>query len=199
MKRRGFTLIEVLCVLAIVGTLCGLLFPAFGSARRAAAVARTKTQFAQWTAAVEAFRGEYGCYPVLASDGLVNGGVTAVEHPFHDVLAGRHRDGSALTAGTSAASQNRRSIAFCSFGVDEFTGAKLLQDASGHSAIAVLVDRDLDGVVKVGADFGALPVVDGLVPPTDDFPASGVRAGVVFYAVAPGATLTNPAFVFSWK
>jgi prepilin-type N-terminal cleavage/methylation domain-containing protein len=199
MSRRGFTLIEILCVLAIVGTLCGLLFPAFGNARRAAAVARTKTQFAQWTAATESFRGEYGYYPVFATNNLVNGGVTLVEHPFHDILAGRHRDGSALATGSSAASQNRRAITFCVFNGADFNDAKLLQDASGHSVIAVLVDRDLDGVIKMGADFSALPLVDGLSPDLADFPASGVRAGVLFYALAPGATPINPAFVCSWK
>jgi len=199
MNRRGFTLIEILCVLAIVGTLCGLLFPAFGNARRAATVAQTKTQFARWTAAVESFRGEYGCYPEFAADNLVNGSATAIEHPFHDVLAGRRRDGSALASGSPAAMQNRRAIAFCVFGTAEFTETKLLQDAGGHSAIAVLVDRDLDGVIKVGADFSALPAVDGHIPAIDDLPVSGVRAGVVFYAVAPGATPASPAFVFSWK
>lgn len=199
MNRRGFTLIEILCVLAIVGTLCGLLFPTFGHARRAATMARTKTQFAQWTAAIESFRSEYGCYPVFAADNLVNGGATAVEHPFHDVLAGRHRDGSALTLGSPAAAQNRRAIAFRVFAAAEFNEAKLLQDATGHSVIAVLVDRDLDGVVKMGADFSALPSVNGQTPATSDFPVSGVRAGVIFYALAPGATLSNPSFVFSWK
>jgi prepilin-type N-terminal cleavage/methylation domain-containing protein len=199
MKRRGFTLIEVLCVLAIVGTLCGLLFPTFGGARRAAAAARTRTQFAQWTAGIESFRGEYGCYPVFASDGLVNGNATAVEHPFHDVLAGRHRDGSALTPGSASALQNRRAIAFCVFGDAAFNDAKLLQDASCHSAMAVLVDRDLDGVIKAGSDFVTLPAVDGQVPTADDFPADGIRAGVVLYAPAPGSTPENPAFVFSWK
>jgi len=199
MKRRGFTLIEILCVLAIVGTLCGLLFPTFGGARRAAAAARTKTQFAQWTAAIESFRGEYGCYPVFAANGLVNGDATAIEHPFHDVLAGRHRDASALAPGSSSALQNRRAIAFCVFSDAAFNEAKLLQDASSHTAMAVLVDRDLDGVIKAGTDFVVLPAVDGQVPTADDFPADGVRAGVILYALAPGATPTSPAFVFSWK
>lgn len=199
MKRRAFTLIEILCVLAIVGALCGLLFPGFGSARRAAVAARTRTQFAQWTAAVEAFRGEYGCYPQFSADLLVNGGVTASEHPFHDVLAGRHRDGSALATGAAALMQNRRAIAFCAFSDTWFTEANLLQDASGRTAIAVLVDRDLDGVIKAGTDFTALPAVDGSVPGPADFPASGVRAGVVFYALAPGSAGSEPAFVCSWK
>ena len=199
MKRNGFTLIEILCVLAIVGALCGLLFPTFGGARRAAAAAGTRTQFAQWTAAIESFRGEYGCYPVFAADGLVNGSVTAVEHPFHDVLAGRHRDGSALAPGSGSALQNHRAIAFCVFNDATFNEAKLLQDASSHSAMAVLVDRDLDGVIKAGTDFIVLPAVDEQVPTADDFPADGIRAGVVFYAPAPGSTAANPGFVLSWK
>ena len=199
MRCRAFTLIEILCVLAIVGTLCGLLFPGFSGARRAAAMARTRTQFAQWTAAIEAFRGEYGCYPQFAPNHLVNGGVTTVEHPFHDVLAGRHRDGSVLTAGVDAALQNRRAIAFCAFDGAWFNEAGLLVDASGHSAMAVLVDRDLDGVIQAGTDFVSLPAVDGQAPGEADFPAAGVRAGVVFYALAAGSSPANPTFVFSWK
>ena len=115
------------------------------------------------------------------------------------VLAGRHRDGSALASGSTAATQNRRAIEFCVFSTAEFNETKLLQDVSGHCSIAVLVDRDLDGVIKMGADFSALPAVDGHVPGSDDFPTLGVRAGVIFYALAPNSTLANPTFVFSWK
>jgi prepilin-type N-terminal cleavage/methylation domain-containing protein len=199
MKSRAFTLMEILCVLAIVGAMCGLLFPGLGSARRAAAVARTRTQFAQWTTAIEAFRSEYGHYPNFAADRMVNGEVTATEHPFHDVLAGRHRDGSVLTIGSAALLQNRRAIAFCSFSDTWFAETKLLHDASGRTAIAVLVDRDLDGVIKAGDDFASLPAVDGCVPGAGDFPESGVRAGVIFYSLAPGASGASPAFVCSWK
>jgi prepilin-type N-terminal cleavage/methylation domain-containing protein len=199
MKSRAFTLIELLCVLAIVGALCGLLFPGFASARRAASAAKTRALFAQWTAALEAFRGEYGFYPDFAPDHLVNAGVSTTAHPFHDVLAGRHRDGSALTAGETSLQLNRRGIAFCTFSDTTFTTTKLLQDPSGRTAIAVLVDRDLDGVIMAGTDFTSLPAVDGATPGNEDFPPSGVRAGVVFYALAPNATPANPTFVFSWK
>lgn len=198
-KSRAFTLIEILCVLAVVGTLAGLLLPGFNGARRKAEAARTRTQFAQWTAAIEAFRSEYGCYPQFAADHLVNGGATTTDHPFHDVLAGRHRDGSALAAGSDPALQNRRALAFCTFSDTWFSDAKLLQDASGQTAIAVLVDRDLDGVIGAGVDYVSLPIVAGQVPTEADFPAVGVRAGVVFYAPAPGSTSANPTFVFSWK
>lgn len=198
-SRAAFTLLEVLCVLAVIALLAAMLFPGFAAARRSASRARTKVQFTQWTAAIEAFRSEYGFYPQFDPSGLVNGGVTTGDHPFHDVLAGRRRDGTTLPASSAAAQQNPRQIAFHVFFDGDFTAAGLIRDAGEDTAIAVLVDRDLDGVVKPGADFTSFPAVNGLVPTENDFPTSGVRAGVIFYAAAPGATAANPDFIFSWK
>jgi len=198
-KRIAFTLLELLSVLAILGILAALLFPAVGSARRAANRAKTKVQFAQWSAAIESFRGEYGFYPAFDPGNLVNGGVTATEHPFHDLLTAKLRDGTGLTSGSAAAAQNRKAISFYSFSEADFTPDGLIRDAFDNTAIVVLVDKDLDGVIRPGADFTALPEVGGMTPTSADFPAGGVRAGVVFYAPAPGATATNPEFIFSWK
>lgn len=198
-QRSAFTLLELLCVLAVIGILAALIFPSMSGARRSANKARTKVQFAQWSAAIEAFRGEYGYYPAFDGSNLVNGGASGVEHPFHDLLAGRHRDGSPLTAGSAAAMQNRKAVSFYAFGDAELGFANLVRDAFDNTAIAVLVDRDLDGVIKSGADFVTLPAVNGLTPGVADFPLTGIRAGVIFYAPAPGATPANPEFIFSWK
>ena len=75
----------------------------------------------------------------------------------------------------------------------------LLRDAFDNTEIAVLVDRNLDGVIRVGSDYAALPSVRGMTPDSLDFPAAGIRAGVLFYAPAPGAAPNNPEFIFSWK
>ena len=40
---------------------------------------------------------------------------------------------------------------------------------------------------------------DGIKPAAGLFPASGIRAGVLFYAPAPGATVANPEFILSWQ
>ena len=40
-------------------------------------------------------------------------------------------------------------------------------------------DRYSDGVIRAGDDFVELPAVGGLTPGSGDFPAAGVRAGVV--------------------
>lgn len=212
--RRGFTLLELLTVLAIVGLLAALLFPGLRASRVAANRAATKVRFGQWAAALESFRAEYGAYPVLHSSNLVNppGQNTAPSslHLFHDLLAARRRDGSALPAFTSGTepqfpeAQNRKLIAFYSFPDADLTGRdspapNLLRDAFDNTEIAVLVDRDLDGVIKPGADFATLPTVGGMTPSSADFPATGIRAGVIFYAPAPDAAPGRPGFIYSWK
>ncbi len=206
-RQSAFTLLELLSVIAIIGILAALVFPGVRAARVAAHKAKTKVQFNQWAAALEGFRSEYGYYPVLDATALVNGGATTVitgDHLFHDILAGRKRDGSALPATGATAAQNRKRISFHSFGDSDFTNASaaapnLLRDAFDNTEIAVLVDKNLDGVIRAGSDYPAWPAVGGLRPRATDFPGAGVRAGVIFYAPAPGADVANPEFIFSWK
>lgn len=207
--HAGFTVVEILVVVAIVALLLALLFPGLASARHAADRTRTRMRFAQWTTAIEAFRAEYGNYPEFDADGTVNGGAApgpGGEHPFHDVLAGRRRDGTPLGAGTAAA-QNFRRVEFHAFGAAEFTGSEdptphLLRDASGGTSIAVLVDRNRDGRIDP-ADYAAWPEVltaggEAIRPGERDLPATGVRAGVLFYAADPLASRGAPRFVRSW-
>jgi len=204
--RRAFTLVELLTVLAILGILLALLFPTVRAARVSANKAKTRVQFNQWAAAIETFRQEYGHYPAFHSSNLVNGGAISdpsTEHIFHDVLTARHRNGTALTPAhntgpTSAAGQNRKLIAFFSFSDSDLNPAGLLRDAFDNTEIAVLTDRNLDGLINA-ADYGTLPLVGGIRPGAADLPANGIRAGVIFYAPAPGATTENPEFIFSWK
>ncbi len=203
-REWAFTLLELLTVIAIVAILAAILIPSVNAAKVSANKARTRVQFSQWAAAIESFRSEYGFYPSFHGSHLVNGGAAGAEHPFHDVVAGRRRDGSALADGSAAAVQNRKRISFYGFGESEFTDAasatpNLLCDAFGNVEIAVLVDRNLDGVVNVDDYGGSLPIVRGMRPTTEDFPATGLRVGVAFYAPAPRGSAEAPAFIFSWK
>ena len=62
-SRRGFTLLQILLVLAIVALLSAFLFGAFGHSRESAYRAQCDVQIKAITMALDAFRTENGRYP----------------------------------------------------------------------------------------------------------------------------------------
>lgn len=212
-RSRAFSLLELLAVIAVIGILAALIFPSVGAARKSANRAKTKVQFSQWAAAIESFRSEYGYYPQFHPENLVNPASQSTApgtvHLFHDILAGRRRNADPLPPYTTATNslmpeaQNRKRIAFHSFSESDFSESNLLKNAFDDTVIAVLVDRNLDGVIN-SADYPTLPAVfarDGssIRPTATTFPPTGIRAGVVFYSADPNATVANPEFILSWK
>jgi len=65
-RRRGFTLVELLVVIAVIAVLAGMLFPVFLGAKKAAQRAQCQSNLAQIAKAFESYTGDYGgCYPNL--------------------------------------------------------------------------------------------------------------------------------------
>ena len=62
-RAGGFTLVELLTVIAIIAILMGLLFPAIGSVKDQARKAEARTACLGIVTAVKAYNTEYGKYP----------------------------------------------------------------------------------------------------------------------------------------
>ncbi len=63
LARSGFTLVELLVVIVIIGILVGLAIPAINMVRRRALATRIGMEIKQLESAVEAYREKYGDYP----------------------------------------------------------------------------------------------------------------------------------------
>ena len=79
---RGFTLIEILIVVVILGILAAIIIPQFTNAADDAGVASARTQLQTMRSQIELFRAQdpAGAYP--ASGGLDCDGSTAVAGPW---------------------------------------------------------------------------------------------------------------------
>lgn len=201
----GFTLVELLTVLAILGILAAILVPVVGHAQESARRAKVKTQFAQWVAALEGFRAEYGYYPNFAvstsSPTPAASRINEVPGLFFQTLTGRSETGAApdLARATTA---NPRRIAFLTFSAAELGAGTPppICDEFGNTDIVLLLDRDGDGIIPAPAVPPAVVSAQAgrtLTPPADAFPAGGLRASVAFYSA--GAGRDADSIVYSWR
>ncbi|WP_423431753.1 type II secretion system major pseudopilin GspG [Limisphaera sp. 4302-co] len=67
--RGGFTLVELLLVLVILGTLAAIVLPKFAGRTEQARITAARTQLAAFATALDAFEVDNGYYP-KGSDGL---------------------------------------------------------------------------------------------------------------------------------
>jgi type II secretory pathway pseudopilin PulG len=207
LRLAAFTVVELLGVVSIISILVAILLPTLGASRSAVLAAKTRVQFAQWCAAIEQFRQEYGYYPDIApAGGLASAADTA---KFVRTLSGRNVDGSDVAVPADL-NGNKKRIAFYVFADGEFAdskrcdsaGGEILCDAFGNTEIGLLLDRNGDGVVKPGEDCPVFPVTGvngggGMTPTEADLPSTGLRAGVLIYSAGRGGNQSD--LVLSWK
>jgi prepilin-type N-terminal cleavage/methylation domain-containing protein len=107
--RGGFSLIEILVVIAIVAILMALLFPAFTGVQDQAKRTQAKNDIAQIVTAVNAFYAEYGQYPCDAQTGNEGADFFAADdnanNTLFDILRGDPTNGNVQT-------YNPKAIAF---------------------------------------------------------------------------------------
>ncbi|TSA36132.1 MAG: prepilin-type N-terminal cleavage/methylation domain-containing protein [Verrucomicrobiaceae bacterium] len=141
-KTSAFTLIELLIVIAIIGILMSLLFPAVNSAIDAARKAQAKNDVTQIATAIVAYETEYGKLPLPTK--------TTVDTALVNILAG---------IDTSAAN-NPRGIVFLEVGARKpdipGKGGKSGTNASGFvdpwgSVYQIVMDTDYNNRIDVTA------------------------------------------------
>lgn len=182
---RGFTLVEILTVIAVIAILAAILIPATSAVQRNVTRSKTRSQFSQWSTAYEVFKADYGYYPAL-SGGSAEFGLNgqANNNTFIAALSGRNDNGDRTVAGG-----NTRSVRYYTFSEADFNqDTGLIVDAFDNPNIYVVVDRNLDGLVK-SSDFGNLP--SGSRP-------DSLHGGVFFYS---SNSDNNPdwEWVYSWE
>jgi prepilin-type N-terminal cleavage/methylation domain-containing protein len=104
---NGFTLIELIIVIAIITVLAGLLFPAFKGLLNSAKKTRAKNDLTQIATAVNGFYTEYGKYPTTST-----ADVTFGISPTNDLLCDVLRNNTGGANGATVTLLNPRQIVF---------------------------------------------------------------------------------------
>ena len=183
--RAGLTLVELLTVVAVISILIGILIPTVSTVRTSARKAKAKIILNQWAAAIETFRQEYGFYPAFSFNGDGTIDTDEESDEFIETLSSRLPDG---TQTDPAPAGNTKRISFYTFSEGELNEADHLVDPFGGTLVAVLMDLNYDGIIKVeaGEDYDGWPDIGFGADIPLGFPTNGLRAGVAIYSPGPG-------------
>jgi len=78
MKRTGFTLIEILVVIAIIASIIAIAIPNYLSARHRAQDIKIKTEMSELKKALRLYYNDYNSYPPSAAPGKLSGCTDAI-------------------------------------------------------------------------------------------------------------------------
>jgi len=153
-KSSGFTVIELITVLAVLAILLAIILPALGGARGLFTKLETKARFGRWSLGLAAYRAEYGRYPQLGASPVA---INEVPGRFVELMTGRGLEGG-VASEPIAVAQNPKGLAFMEFAQGEVAPDGSLLDAAGGYEIEYLYDGDgdgfLDGVEGVRGKIG---------------------------------------------
>lgn len=162
--KRGFTLTELLTVIAIIAILLGILIPGVLSIQKNAKRKKTEALFGKVINSLTLYRKDHGAYPDLSGtlkdgDVLVNLNNADQWNRFAEILALSQPDGSAFDNPEERSlirEQNPKYRRYFDLQLSELEavgGVERLVDAFGNPHIYVVMDADLDGSI----DQGTLP------------------------------------------
>ena len=204
-EKTGFTLIELMIVISIIGVLVGLLTPMISNAQKNAVKATSKTLFSNMVNGLERYKDEYGYFPnFLTSRDRTNLEDGNNAENFVKAVTGVDCDGKKLSQ-ADRAEFNRKSRKFLEFSTNNLVQLKKkwkIVDGFGNPNIYVCVDNDNDGFIKQGFPT----VTDGI--PADDLrdivpnPERGLRARAIVFTLKKDGRSAKAEWgaedIFSW-
>jgi len=101
-RRYGFTLIEILVVIAIIAVLAGILLAALSGVQQAAKKTKTTTLMQSFGRACDEFALDHGRYPGLLPDSVIDGTrITSTQNALLELMGGARVVGPQSTTQTS--------------------------------------------------------------------------------------------------
>ena len=154
MKKRGFTLIEILVVIGIIGLLAGIMIPVAGGAMDAMTRTKTKARFNEWVTAVEQYTMAYGFYPTLGQNAPASN-----SEAFVKSLYGKDPETGEKLKGAERTKYNRKATTFCEFSGEDFTQGDgsiefgKLADGFGNNNIHLVMDTTGNSRVEIPSQY----------------------------------------------
>ncbi|MDR1433148.1 MAG: prepilin-type N-terminal cleavage/methylation domain-containing protein [Puniceicoccales bacterium] len=184
-KKSGFSLLEMITVLVIIAIISLLLISGANEHKKAALVAKTRTQFLQYETAISMYCAEYGNLPTFFCDEeVLCMGEGNNSETFIKILSGRDPSGKPLSESDKKA-LNPKEKTFHRFAESEFFtddrgnrgDRKVLADAFNNKNIFVVVEDPFD---------------DDMIIPKEKFPEAvrkyikgdGVKNSVVIFSIS---------------